>query len=336
MNTSIHWVCLWLADYYLSATILLAAVLAAGSLLREPVKRISLAWAALAGLALLALLCAAPFWPRLSIVKSAEEPIAAAASKSIPAPAPAAVQPPSLPVRSITTNVDPSSWPIRLDDSLEPAIAHVDHAAGQIDMSVLVAAVFLFGAAMISLWLLVGAIYSWRLCRSATPAPKFVEQALATVAREIFLSPGARAGVRGLPRLLVSPTIHTAAACGLLRPTILLPEDVLSSEPTALNPRVASDAATLTRSPLHPLTPSSASLRALLAHELAHIRRGDLWLLALGRLLLVVLFAHPLYWLFAPTHSGRSRTDCRYHRRQLLRPARLRRKSSALGPPPTR
>ena len=35
----------------------------------------------------------------------------------------------------------------------------------------------------------------------------------------------------------------------------------------------------------------------LLAHEWAHICRGDLWLLAASRLLLVVLFAHPLYWL---------------------------------------
>ena len=41
----------------------------------------------------------------------------------------------------------------------------------------------------------------------------------------------------------------------------------------------------------------ASSLRMLLAHEWAHIRRGDLWLLAASRLLLVVLFAHPLYWL---------------------------------------
>jgi BlaR1 peptidase M56/Carboxypeptidase regulatory-like domain len=35
----------------------------------------------------------------------------------------------------------------------------------------------------------------------------------------------------------------------------------------------------------------------LLAHEWAHIRRGDLWLLAVSRWLLIVLFAHPLYWM---------------------------------------
>ena len=38
------------------------------------------------------------------------------------------------------------------------------------------------------------------------------------------------------------------------------------------------------------------TLRAVLLHEWAHIRHRDLWLLALGRCLLVVLFAHPLFW----------------------------------------
>ncbi|MBN1588964.1 MAG: hypothetical protein JW888_05570, partial [Pirellulales bacterium] len=34
----------------------------------------------------------------------------------------------------------------------------------------------------------------------------------------------------------------------------------------------------------------------VLAHEWAHIRNHDLWLLALGRVLLVLLFAHPVFW----------------------------------------
>jgi hypothetical protein len=37
-------------------------------------------------------------------------------------------------------------------------------------------------------------------------------------------------------------------------------------------------------------------LEAVLAHEWAHIRRGDLWLLALSRWLMTLLFFHPLYW----------------------------------------
>jgi hypothetical protein len=43
-------------------------------------------------------------------------------------------------------------------------------------------------------------------------------------------------------------------------------------------------------------TMSWLNLKSVLAHEWAHIRHGDLGLLALGRCLLVVLFAHPIYW----------------------------------------
>ena len=41
---------------------------------------------------------------------------------------------------------------------------------------------------------------------------------------------------------------------------------------------------------------SPQAIRAILTHEWAHIRNGDLWLLALGRGLLVLLFPHPLLW----------------------------------------
>src|SRR5690606_15891758 len=35
-----------------------------------------------------------------------------------------------------------------------------------------------------------------------------------------------------------------------------------------------------------------------LAHEWSHIRRKDLWLLAAGRVLAIVLWPNPLYWWF--------------------------------------
>lgn len=34
----------------------------------------------------------------------------------------------------------------------------------------------------------------------------------------------------------------------------------------------------------------------MLAHEWTHIKNGDLWLLALDRVILTLLWAHPLYW----------------------------------------
>ena len=60
-------------------------------------------------------------------------------------------------------------------------------------------------------------------------------------------------------------------ALGLRRPTILLPTGLVEDG-------------------------SPQAIRAVLTHEWAHIRNGDLWLLALGRCLLVLLFAQPLFW----------------------------------------
>ena len=65
--------------------------------------------------------------------------------------------------------------------------------------------------------------------------------------------------------------VTTAVALGLRRPTIVLPAGLLAEGPPQ-------------------------ALRAVLTHEWAHIRNGDLRLLALGRCLLVLLFAHPLFW----------------------------------------
>jgi hypothetical protein len=65
--------------------------------------------------------------------------------------------------------------------------------------------------------------------------------------------------------------LNTAAALGLWRSKILLPE---GSEKAA-----------------------APVLRAALAHEWTHIRHGDLWLLAIERALLPLVGWHPLFWL---------------------------------------
>ncbi len=114
--------------------------------------------------------------------------------------------------------------------------------------------------AIIVAWLAWGAIAAWRSCRCASLAPQCLQDELAQIA----------AGGR-LPQLLVSSRVKTAAALGLFRPAILLPAALVEECPRP-------------------------ALCAVLRHERAHIQSGDLWLLALGRLLLVVLFAHPLFW----------------------------------------
>lgn len=75
---------------------------------------------------------------------------------------------------------------------------------------------------------------------------------------------------RPLP-LLLTDQAHSPALCGLWRPVVLLP-----------------------RALAHQLAP--AQLRAILLHELAHARRGDLWVNTLQTLLQVAWWWHPLVW----------------------------------------
>ena len=76
------------------------------------------------------------------------------------------------------------------------------------------------------------------------------------------------AGVRSPVRWAVSPRVTSPAVGGLLRPTVVMPPDLDEG-----------------------LTPKQ--LNWVLLHELAHIRRGDLWVVAVQRLLGAVFFFHP-------------------------------------------
>ncbi len=76
---------------------------------------------------------------------------------------------------------------------------------------------------------------------------------------------------RGI-RLLVSAELPTPLTVGLLRPAILLP--------AALTTQLADD-----------------ELRFVLLHELAHVRRGDLWAAFVQRLVRIAWFFHPAPWI---------------------------------------
>ncbi|MBN1972873.1 MAG: M48 family metalloprotease [Sedimentisphaerales bacterium] len=72
--------------------------------------------------------------------------------------------------------------------------------------------------------------------------------------------------------LKISPDATSPVVCGLLRPVILLPQNLISSL-------------------------SQEQLKAIFFHELAHIRRLDLWVNLLQTLLQVIYFYNPLFWL---------------------------------------
>lgn len=101
-----------------------------------------------------------------------------------------------------------------------------------------------------------------RLRRSARPLRHpALEAAVRTLSAE--------AGLRRVPALYVSDTVASPLAVGLLHPMVILPERAVR------------------RLPVEALTMA-------LAHELAHVRRGDLWLGWVPALAEAVLFFHPL------------------------------------------
>ncbi|HEY3965640.1 MAG TPA: M56 family metallopeptidase [Planctomycetaceae bacterium] len=122
-----------------------------------------------------------------------------------------------------------------------------------------------FGALGATIWISIGAWRTGRLVRHSQQAPEWIHGELNLVVPER----------RRPPQLRVTNLIESALACGIFRSAILLPESTeQSAQPIGRN-----------------------GIRAVLAHEWAHIAHGDLWLLAFERLLLPLYFAQPLFWL---------------------------------------
>ena len=118
----------------------------------------------------------------------------------------------------------------------------------------------------IALLLLLGqrALFVKDLIAQAQNAPATLQRALGDACTAM--------GVKRKVQLKVSPNALSPAVCGLFTPTILIPENI----PSRLSPQ---------------------DLRAILLHELAHVRRGDLWVNLLQTLLQIVYFYNPLLWL---------------------------------------
>ncbi len=79
-------------------------------------------------------------------------------------------------------------------------------------------------------------------------------------------------GIKSKVRLKISVNATTPSVCGLIRPVILVPWKLTS-------------------------TLGASRLRTILMHELAHIRRGDLWVNLAQTALQIIYFYNPLLWL---------------------------------------
>jgi beta-lactamase regulating signal transducer with metallopeptidase domain len=151
----------------------------------------------------------------------------------------------------------PESFPARAD-SLALGLEHWAVAAQP-----WLAALWLAGVAGFGLRLLVSfAGVAW-LAYSARELPADLARVAKRVAR--------RLGLSAAGDVFLSDRVTQAAAIGFLRPLVLLP----AAWATQLD---------------------AATLEAVIAHELAHVRRWDLWVNLLQRCLETLLFYHPAVW----------------------------------------
>jgi general secretion pathway protein D len=122
-------------------------------------------------------------------------------------------------------------------------------------------------------WLLVGmvavslALLAWMIVRWCQVSRRAHRAAAAPVPLDDLLPE-----LRHPVRLRLTDHPESPALCGLCRPVILLPRSLAERLPPA-------------------------QLRAVLLHELVHLRRGDVWVNCAQALLQIVYWWHPLLWL---------------------------------------
>ena len=120
----------------------------------------------------------------------------------------------------------------------------------------------------LSFGLLVWMTARWRQVardvKRVAPAPAWLD--------ELFNAAKSSIGLRRNVRLRVTDQAMSPAVCGLFRPVILLPQSLVEKLPPA-------------------------QLRAVLLHELTHLRRGDVWANCAQALVQIVYWWHPLLWL---------------------------------------
>ncbi|MCF7957389.1 MAG: carboxypeptidase regulatory-like domain-containing protein [Phycisphaerae bacterium] len=109
------------------------------------------------------------------------------------------------------------------------------------------------------------------LIRQATGADENLLAQLSRCAKKMNMNDKG-AALSGRITLKISPNTASPSVCGLIRPTILIPDNLTGH-----------------------LTESQVD--AIFMHELAHIKRGDLWVTLIQTLLQIAYFYNPLLWL---------------------------------------
>lgn len=122
---------------------------------------------------------------------------------------------------------------------------------------------WMIGVVALSMRLLLGFVGVCRWRRHLEPLPEDLCQRVASLSE--------RLGMQNFSPVFISPSALQAMAVGYLRPLVLLPAAMV----TQMQPEM---------------------LEAVIAHELAHIRRFDLWINLAQRVMETLLFFHPAVW----------------------------------------
>ena len=131
-------------------------------------------------------------------------------------------------------------------------------------------AIWCGGVLLGTIWTAIGLRRLVRIRARATEVPPWVAAQLEQVARGL--------GLKSVCAIRATRDLNSPCLMGLWRPAILLPERQCGAE-------------------------SRAELASILAHELAHLRRGDLAWNALFHGLSILLWFHPLVWRVRIAHA---------------------------------
>ncbi|MBI3838990.1 MAG: polysaccharide biosynthesis/export family protein [Planctomycetia bacterium] len=122
---------------------------------------------------------------------------------------------------------------------------------------------WLAGAALMAARLILGGIGVWTIVRRRQPIPPETSQIVDRLARQLAF--------RVRPAVHAVERISQAIAVGILKPMVLLPAAWICELPSDV-------------------------LEAVIAHELAHLRRWDVAINFIQRVVEAVLFFHPVVW----------------------------------------
>lgn len=271
----------WFADYLVLASVVLLGSSALMALMRQPARRLTVVWAVGGSLVLLVACVTATPWPRVALIPVARNATSQASGfveEVAPLPpqetfldrvATAVPRENAADVATRGERQDTTAAPSRtaspapfslvsLAEETPPGIRTQETVLGK--WLAALGGVGLAAAVALIARNVLGLFLTRRLLMSCHSAPGGCGKLLAHLPDPT-----------GYPQLLISDRARQPFSLGPLRPRIILPLWLFESA-------------------------REAELRAAVVHEWDHIRRGDLWLLALWRWLAPVLALHPLFW----------------------------------------